>query len=176
MTADHTTALDTFPMGSYRIDCQRSQVAYTGRHMFGLGAVHATFLISSGTFQIADPITASRVEVTVDAGSFRSNSAKRDRDVRSASLLDVATYPHIIFLSKDVHQDSNGWRVIGTVSTHGKEVPLEVVVDRAMPETGGMRMHGRAEHLDRYALGVTNAKGMVGRYLDLDLDVLAVPA
>lgn len=36
--------------------------------------------------RVADPVTASSVAVTVDAGSFRSNNAKRDTDVRSASL------------------------------------------------------------------------------------------
>lgn len=50
-------------------------------------------------------------------------------------------------------------------------------VDRVTPEAGGMRMHARAEHLDRYAFGITKTTGgMVGRYVDLDLQVLAVPA
>ena len=68
------------------------------------------------------------------------------------------------------------WRVTGIVTAHGKAVPVEVMVDQMTPEAGGVRMHGRAEHLDRYAFGVTKGKGMVGRYLDLDLDVFAVPA
>jgi len=37
-------------------------------------------------------------------------------------------------------------------------------------------VHAHVEHLDRYAFGVTKVKGMAGRYLDLDLDVFAVPA
>lgn len=45
-----------------------------------------------------------------------------------------------------------------------------------MPEADGVHMHAVAEHLDRYAFGVTKGKGMVGRYLDLDFDVFAVPA
>ena len=44
------------------------------------------------------------------------------------------------------------------------------------PDGDGFRLHGRAEHLDRYAFGVTKGKGMVGRYLDLELDVVASPA
>jgi hypothetical protein len=39
-----------------------------------------------------------------------------------------------------------------------------------------MRVHARADHLDRHAFGVVKSKGMVGRYLDLDLDVFALPA
>ena len=176
MTAQHATPLHAPPTGIYRIDPQQSQVSYVGRHMFGLGIVHATFAISSGQLQVADPLAGSSVAVTIDASSFQSNSVKRDKDVRSASLLDVATHPDITFCSETVSRDGDNWRVTGIVTAHGKAVPVDVVIDEVTPQTGGVRVHGRARHLDRYAFGVTNGKGMVGRYLDLDLDVFAVPA
>jgi polyisoprenoid-binding protein YceI len=176
MTTEHATLVQAPPVGAYRIDPQRSQVSYTGRHMFGLGVVNATFAISSGELQVADPFTGSSVVVTVDAGSFRSNSAKRDKDVRSVSLLDVAAHPDIAFRSEALRRDGESWRVPGIVTAHGKAVPVDVVLDHMTPEAGGVRVHGRANHLDRYAFGVTNGKGMVGRYLNLDLDVFATPA
>jgi polyisoprenoid-binding protein YceI len=144
--------------------------------MFGLGVVHATFDISAGRLEVADPFAGSSVVVTVDAGSFRSNSAKRDKDVRSASLLDVAAHPEITFRSEAVRRDGDRWRVTGIVTAHGKAVAVEVVVDQVTPQPGGVRMQGSADRLDRYAFGITKGKGMVGRYLDLDLDVFAVPA
>jgi polyisoprenoid-binding protein YceI len=98
--------------------------------------------------------------------------------VTGASLLDVATHPDITFVSQGLRADgdSGRWLMTGRVTAHATSVPVEVVIDRAAPEPGGVRLHGRAEHLDRYAFGVTKSKGMVGRYLDLDLDVFAVPA
>jgi polyisoprenoid-binding protein YceI len=163
-------------LGTYRIDPQQSHVSYTGRHMFGLGLVHATFAISAGKLEVVDPFAGSTVVVTVDAGSFRSNSAKRDKDVRSVSLLDVAAHPEITFRSEAVRLDGESWLVAGIVTAHGTAVPVEVMVDQMTPQTGGVRMHGSAKRLDRYAFGITKGKGMVGRYLDLDLDVFAVPA
>ena len=62
---------------------------YSGKHMFGLGTVHATFTVREGELRVGEPWTTSRVTVTVDAASFSSNSARRDKDVRSAGLLDV---------------------------------------------------------------------------------------
>jgi hypothetical protein len=47
------------------------------------------------------------------------------------------------------------------------------MIDRVTPEGSGMRVHARAEHLDRHAFGITGSRGMVGRYLDLDFDLLA---
>ena len=38
----------TAPTGTYRIDPDRSVIRYSGKHMFGLGTVHATFT-TSGT-------------------------------------------------------------------------------------------------------------------------------
>jgi hypothetical protein len=37
-------------------------------------------------------------------------------------------------------------------------------------------IHGSASHLDRTTLGVTKGRGMVGRYLDLEIDAVATPS
>jgi polyisoprenoid-binding protein YceI len=163
------------PPGRYKVDPAASTIHYSGKHMFGTGTVHATFAIREGELNIADPVTSSTAAVTVDAASFTSKSAKRDRDVRSAGLLDVATYPDITFTADRLHEADGAWVVAGTVTAHGHTIPVEVIVDRMTQEGSGVRVHGRAEHLDRTALGITGSKGMVGRYLDLDLDALAVP-
>lgn len=176
MAAGRTTSVEVPSTGTYRVDPDRSTVSYSGRHLFGLGVVHATFTISSGELTVADPPTASTAVVTVDAGSFHSNSVRRDKDVRAASLLDVASYPEITFASDGLRPDGDGWRMTGSVTAHGRTVATEVLVDQVTPASGGVRLHARAEHLDRYAFGITKSKGMVGRYLDLDLDVFAVPA
>ncbi len=175
MTDETRATTDLPPAGTYRIHPEQSTVNYTGRHMFGLGTVHATFRINSGQFHIADPTTASSVTVSIDANSFTSGNAKRDQDVRAAGLLDTATYPEIAFASSNRRWDRDHWLLSGDVTAHGVTVPVEVIVDRITPELQGIRVQARAKHLDRYAFGVTGAKGMVGRHLDLNLDVYAAP-
>ncbi len=176
MTADSPASTRLPRPGTYRIDPERSTVSYAGRHMFGLGAVHATFTISSGLLQVADPVTASTAEMTVDASSFRSDKPRRDKDVRSARFLDAVNYPEIGFVSEDLRQDGDGWLLSGTVTAHGNQVPVQIRIDRVALDGDRLDVHARAEHLDRYAFGITKAKGMAGRYLDLDLDVVADPA
>lgn len=176
MTADSTASVEVPATGTYRIDPQQSTVSYSGRHIFGLGVVHATFAINSGELRVADPPTASTIVVSLGANSFSSNNARRDRDVRSPALLDVAAYPDITFAANGLRQDGDRWLATGTVTAHGNTVPVELVIDSATREVEGIRVHARAEHLDRYAFGVVKSKGMVGRYLDLDLNVYAVPA
>ena len=176
MTDSSTASIAALTPGTYRIDPTGSRVLYSGKHMFGLGTVHATLAVESGELRISEPLATSSATVTVDAASFSSNSARRDRDVRSAGLLDVDTYPHITFASDELQETGDGWLVVGTVTAHGHTVPVEVRIDRVMDEGTGIRLHGRAEHLDRTTFAITGSRGMVGRHLDLELDVFAVPA
>lgn len=173
MTAHSTAGVRLPAPGTYRVDPEQSVVSYSGRHMFGLGTVHATFTVKSGELRVADPASTSTVAVAIDAASFHSNSAKRDKDVKGKGLLDVETYPDITFVSDGVREDGDRWLVAGRVTAHGNTVPVEVVVDDVHPEGDGIRVHAHADRLDRHAFGITGSKGMVGRHLDLDLDVFA---
>jgi polyisoprenoid-binding protein YceI len=173
--SEHSAEIARLVAGSYRLDPARSQVHYSGKHMFGLGTVRATFAVREGSLEVGDPITASSATVIVDAGSFTSNNARRDKDVRAAGLLDAETYPDITFTSQRVLEADHGLLVSGHVTAHGQSVQVELHVDGLTQEDTGIRVHARAERLDRTALGVTGSKGMVGRYLDLELDAFARP-
>src|SRR5664280_476437 len=118
-----------------------------------------------------------RLQRTAGRGSGRRlDLSERDDQVRSASLLDAATYPNITFTSDGLREQGAGWLLDGALTAHGQTVPVEVVIDSATNEGDGVRVHAYVEHLDRYAFGVTKVKGFAGRYLDLDLDVFAGPA
>jgi len=173
MTTASSPSVQAPPAGIYRIDPQLSTVSYSGRHMSGLGTVHATFAVTSGEVQVRDPLAESTVVVSIDPASFSSGNARRDRDVVAASLLDCATHPQISFASRGLQEEAGHWVLSGTVTAHGEAVPVDVVIDRMTPQGNGMRVHARAGHLDRRAFGITGSRGMVGRYLDLDFDVLA---
>jgi len=174
MTDSGTTSQAVLAPGTYRIDQDQSQVRYTGKHMFGLGTVHATFTIEQGQIEVANPIESSSATVIVDATSFHSDSARRDKDVRSAGLLDVANHPRITFASHELRRSGDGWLAIGTLTAHGRTVPAHVLFDQVRQEARDIRMHGRAEHLDRTTFGITGSRGFAGRHLDIDLDVVAV--
>ena len=74
---------------------------------------------------------------------------------------------------RGLQQNGDTLLVTGTVTAHGHTVGVDVLIDHLTHEGTGIRLHGRAEHLDRTAFGITGSRGMVGRYLDLDLDAFA---
>lgn len=176
MLDPHLNPPSTVASGHYRIDPDRSQVRYAGKHMFGLGTVHATFSVREGDLSIGDATDPCIARVTVDAASFCSDNTKRDRDVQSAGLLDVEHYPDIIFSSEHMQEiPGEGSLVPGTVTAHGRSVPEDVQVDRVTVNGSEVLVHGWARNLDRTTFGITGSRGLVGRYLDLELDVVATP-
>lgn len=174
MTAEIIAPTALPNVGTYRIDPERTKVSYTGRHLLGLGVVQATFRIKSGEIQMADPTISSMVTVSIDASSFSSGNARRDKDIRSAPMLNTADYPDITFASDNLRWDRDRWVLSGAVTAHGVAVPTKVRFARVAQEPPGIRVLAHAKHLDRYAFGIAGSKGWVGRYLDLTLDVYAV--
>lgn len=168
----HVPSID-LPPGRYRLDPDQSQVRYSGKHMFGTGTVHATFAVREGEVLVDDAQSLSNAKIIIDAASFESNSAKRDKDVRSAGLLDVESYPDIVFSADSMENRADGWLVPGTVSAHGQTVAVHLHLDQVAAEGSGIRIHGSASHLDRTAFGITGSRGMVGRYLDLEIEAFA---
>lgn len=174
-TQPATKSLRLPAAGTYRIDDVRSRITYTCRHMFGLGKVRAEFSIASGLLEIAESLSEGRAVATIDVASFKSDNAKRDRDVKGPGLLDVAKFPRIEFRSTEVREDGRGAVLVGIVAMHGVDAPVELKVS-AWEAQSRDRIHvlARADHLDRCSFGITGARGWVGRYFDLALDVLAV--
>ncbi len=166
----HPSAPSIPPPGSYRIDTERSGVVAEVRAMFGLLGVRGQFKVSSGTLTVgADPSTTT-VDVAVDAASYDSGNATRDRDVLSPTLLDAARYPTMTFASRSIQEDGEGWALQGVVGAHGAEVPTTLRVEEFTID--GDVVKGRISgELDRTDLGVTNKKGMVGRRVRLSIDV-----
>jgi polyisoprenoid-binding protein YceI len=93
---------------------------------------------------------------------------------RSAGLLDVPNHPKITFASHELQRSGHGWLAIGTLTVQGRTTPVHVLFDQVVQEASGIRTHGRAEQLDRTGFGITGSRGFAGRYLDIDLDVVAV--
>ena len=162
------------PPGTYRVDPEQSTITFTTRHMFGLQAVHGSFTLLSAELKIADPPESSTTRAVIDAASFHTDQAKRNTHVASSTFLHVDEHPHITFVSSQAQQDGGGWLVPGTLTVKGVERPVTLRVDA--PHSDGRQWRLRATtRIDRRAHGITAARGMAGRHLDLEFTLLANP-
>jgi len=173
------TSISTAPTlpttGNYRIDPARTTLAFTIKHMFGFGTVHGTIAVHSGELRAGASPADLRVEAVLDVTSFASGNAKRDKDVASAKFLDATASPQMLFRATGAQAVDGAWQLAGTLTVKGVDGPVDLRVDRVDVAGAQVTMHASAD-IDRYAMGVTQGKGMVGRRLQVDLTAVAVPS
>lgn len=163
--------------GRYRLDPARSSVNFRTRHLFGLAAVSGTMAVIGGEITVDSASSHASVTATIDAASFDTGSRRRDRDVRLARFLHTEHYPNITFRADSLNHDQGRWSLTGELTVRDVTQPATLAIESIeSTEAAGNGFRARATiRLDRYAFGVTAAKGMAARYLDIDLTVAAEP-
>jgi polyisoprenoid-binding protein YceI len=163
---DHVTSTTTPQLGRYEIDTGRSTVTFRTRHLFGLAPVRGRFAIRGGTVDVAEPLAASAVHAEIDAASFHTRNPQRDASVRSARLLDAARHPVITFVSDRV----DGRELAGLLTVRGVTRPVSLSVEQheVSPRSFTVRATTR---IDRTEFGITAARGLAARYLDLTVEI-----
>ncbi|MEU1816560.1 YceI family protein [Streptomyces roseifaciens] len=159
--------------GVYRIDPEASRVRFRMRALFGLFPIKGTLSVAHGRIAVEEPESASTVEAVIPVDSFSSGHAQRDRHVRSADYLDSALHPEIRFHGGDVRRADAGVTVHGELTVRGVARPVVLTVGQVVADGSRLTLQATAV-VDRYAFGVTHAKGMTGRRLRIALDVVAV--
>jgi len=114
--------------GPYVIDPAHSTISFRVRHL-AISNVSGRFTDFSGSFSYdpANP-SASKAEAVIQAKSIDTAQSERDEHLRSADFLDVAKYPEIRFVSREIKEISReSFKVIGDLTIHG--VTKLVVLD-----------------------------------------------
>jgi polyisoprenoid-binding protein YceI len=162
--------------GDYDIDPQRTTIRFRTRHMFGLGPVRGTFALRSGAASVTDPVDGSAVYAEIEAASFHTGNLQRDRTVLQRRHLDAASHPVITFAARGAAFESTdpaAGTISGTLTVRGVERPVTLVVSSAEPSGAGIAVTA-SMHIDRFDFGLTAMRGLVGRYLDLELSAICV--
>jgi polyisoprenoid-binding protein YceI len=169
MTDNLRTRNDIRP-GTYLVDADRSTVRFTATHVFGLKPVDGTMAVRRGTVVVADEPRRSTVSAELDAGSFTTDDKRRNRDVRGKHFLDAERHPAIGFRSSRVVHGSGGWQVIGTLSVRGGSTDVTLNLTEMAATVDGYRFTATTT-VDRMAAGVRTGRLIVGRYLDITINL-----
>ena len=167
-----TQPADTFTkpqLGRYEIDTSGSTVRFRTRHLFGLAPVRGEFAIRTGTVDVAEPLAGSRISADIDAASFQTGNPQRDGNVRSARFLDARRYPVMAFVSGRIEEAA----VTGSLTVRDVTRPVRLSIEPSAvsPREFTARVTTR---IDRTDFGVTAARGLAGRYLDLTMEIRCV--
>jgi polyisoprenoid-binding protein YceI len=153
--------------GHYDIDPDRSRVTFATRHLFGLGRVKGSVGIRGGTADVADPVAASAIYAEIETASFRTKSRQRDHAVLSPRFLDPAGHPVMTFRSDRIGVE--GQTLTGTLMVRGTARPVTLTVNRCEVSRGSFTVRATAR-IDRTEFGITAARGLAARYLDLTVE------
>ena len=179
-----TLALPTLASAStWNIDPDHSQVGFKVKHLM-VSNVKGNFEKYTGTVDLNEKdIAKSKVTVTIETPSIVTGVQKRDEHLKSADFFDVATYPTMTFVSKNVTKAAKGaLKVTGYLTLHGitKEVVLNVEpISKESKDPWGNIRRGTAAttKIDRKDFGLTWNKGLetggvlVGDEITISLEI-----
>lgn len=84
---------------------------------FILGTCNGTFDAPKGAAIFnPDNLNASAFNLTIPANTFKTNSDKRDKDMKSDSYFNVVKYPDIHFKSSKIEKTGSKYQAIGTLT------------------------------------------------------------
>ena len=154
--------------GHYNIDPDRSRVTFATRPSPNRWRVKGSFAIRCGTADVADPIAASAIYAEIETASFRTGNPARDGSVLSPRFLDPAGHPVMIFRSDRI--EAEGQVLTGTLTVRGTARPVALVITRCEASRGSFTARATTR-IDRTEFGITAARGLAARYLDLTVEI-----
>jgi polyisoprenoid-binding protein YceI len=114
---------------TWQVDPAHTNSQFAVRHL-GVSTVRGAFMKTTGQVQLDEKdFTKSQVEITIDTTTVDTRVEARDKDVKSANFLDVATYPTMTFKSRKITSAGAGkFKLTGDLTLHGvtKEVTFDV--------------------------------------------------
>jgi polyisoprenoid-binding protein YceI len=165
-------ALDT-PLllsGRWQVDPQASHARFVAGTLAGLIATPGRFRSVSGDLD-ADEAHAAGVLV-IDASSIDTGNQLRDRHLRSRGFFDVKRHPQIRYELHSVSSQGRGTaRLDGELSVAGACTPLPLDATLQALTDGLIEVACHTE-VDRIALGIRGARGMVPRTVQLDIAIV----
>lgn len=160
--------------GRYRLDPGRSSVGFRTRHLFGLATVSGTMRVAAGEIVVDPEAPQASVTASVAAASFSTDNDRRDRDVRSAKFLHAEKYPYVTFRAGTLSQAQGRWVLSGELTVRDVSSPVRLAIESVEPAGKGFRALATTR-IDRFAFGLTAARGMAARFLDIELTAIAEP-
>ena len=172
--------LDNDSQRVWRFDPAYTTVEFTVKKLF-LFKVKGSFSDIQGSIVLDEQdIKRSSVVASISAESVKTGNASRDQSLRSKGFLDVSTYPLIEFESVQVGpgQDRDTLDVTGVLKVKGQPREVKLIVnevDRSKAPSGEEFVYYSATtRLDRFVLGIKGMPGVIGKLLDVTINVQAL--
>jgi polyisoprenoid-binding protein YceI len=155
--------------GRWLVDQQASRVHFVARTLAGLVKTPGRFRSVSGHLVVGEDYAAGAL--VIDPSSTDTGNRLRDRHLRSRHFFHVKRHPQVRY---EVHSisshDRGSARIDGELIVGETCTPLALDVTLHAPTDGVVELACQIE-VDRVALGIRGARGMVPRAVQLDVAI-----
>ncbi len=159
--------------GTYQLDVGQSVIAFSTRHLFGLGQVDGTFAAADGVVTVPEDPQDSTVVARAAAATFSTGDPRRDRLITGRRFLDTGTHAHLSYRSSGLSSAPDGtWTLHGELTALGQAAPLDLTVVSLRQDGDGLHLQATGT-VDRYAHGLTAARGLAARRLQVTITARA---
>jgi polyisoprenoid-binding protein YceI len=174
IAADHETRQappDTPPAlsGRWLVDPQASHARFVAGTLAGLVKTPGRFHSLSGDLVVDQGDTTGAL--VIDCSSIDTGNRMRDRHLRSRDFFDVKRHPQLRYEAHSISsRDPGRARIDGELIVAGARTPLALDVTLHAPTDALVELACHAE-VDRVALGIRGARGVVPRAVALDVEI-----
>jgi polyisoprenoid-binding protein YceI len=155
--------------GSWLVEPQASHARFVAGTLAGVAKTPGRFRALSGNLVVDR--TRAAGSLVIDSSSVDTGNRMRDRHLRARDFFDVKRYPELHYELRSISsQGSGSARIDGELIVAGTHTPLPLDVTVHAPSDGVVELACRTE-VDRVALGIRGARGMVPRTVELDIRV-----
>ncbi|WP_252974113.1 YceI family protein [Janibacter melonis] len=170
--------------GTWDVDPEESSARFHVRDKLFL-TVHGSMPVRDGGAEVTADADVRRAWVALDAARVETGSTHRDSDLAKPRFLDTAATPVVEVVVEDARATS-GAVVPATLSARGREAALDLRLESITAQTpptaqtspttdpgaGDVVRVRVTARLDRTPLGIGAPSFVIGRYLDLEADLL----
>jgi polyisoprenoid-binding protein YceI len=151
------------------VDPQASHARFVAGTFAGLVRTPGRFRSLSGHLLVGQAHAAGTL--VIDPSSIDTGNRMRDRHLRSRGFLHVKRHPQLRYEPHSISsQDPGRARIDGELIVADTRTPLPLDVTLHAPTDGVVELACHTE-VDRVALGLRGARGMVPRAVQLDIAI-----
>jgi polyisoprenoid-binding protein YceI len=137
----------------YGIDPNHTQATFTVTHL-AISRVSGKVPVSTGSVVLGSTGIPTAISVTFSAKDIDTQSADRDKDLRSPDWFEVDKYPTMTFVSKTITGTPQAFSIVGDLTMHGVTKPVTL----AAKELGKMTDARNRTHVGYSATGTLDRR------------------
>jgi polyisoprenoid-binding protein YceI len=153
----------------YKLSGDNTKIEFLGTKSDGNHA--GSFPKLSGTFDLGDDATKSKITVKIDAESLESDDPKLTAHLKSPDFFETKKYPEAKFVSKSVKADKDGYLVTGDLTLHGKT--KEISFPAKIEKKDGAATLTSEFTINRSDWGISYGAGKIDEAVKLTIKVKA---